>query len=172
MRAGYILAATIVSPSRLSQVRTLMRGLRMPGERRLHFQAESESRRRKAAAVLSQHDLPTRLYTARGKAEPVRAACLRRLVSDCVDLGAQRLVLESRGMIPDRNDRRVIAQTLAGSRQRTPILVYEHLQCYEEPALWIPDAVAWCYGAGGHWRSRISCLVKEVTEIGASEKGR
>lgn len=44
-------------------------------------------------------------------------------------------------------------------------LAYEHLRPHEDPALWIPDAVAWCFGAGGDWRRRISALVEDVVPI-------
>jgi hypothetical protein len=29
----------------------------------------------------------------------------------------------------------------------------------EEPLLWVPDVVAWCYGNGGDWRRRVAPLV-------------
>jgi hypothetical protein len=35
-------------------------------------------------------------------------------------------------------------------------MIYEHLRPFEEPLLWIPDAIAWAWGAGGDWRRRIS----------------
>jgi hypothetical protein len=38
-------------------------------------------------------------------------------------------------------------------------LLYEHLKPHEEPLLWVPDAVAWCYGNGGDWRRRVAPLV-------------
>jgi hypothetical protein len=30
----------------------------------------------------------------------------------------------------------------------------------------VPDAVSWCYGAGGDWRRRISGIIERVTDLG------
>lgn len=38
-------------------------------------------------------------------------------------------------------------------------LTYEHMRPHEEPILWVSDAVAWAYGAGGDWRRRVTPAV-------------
>jgi len=81
----------------------------------------------------------------------------------------QRLVLESRGPSDDHRDARTLAAALAPAPSASG-LVYEHLRPYEDPLLWIPDAVSWCYGAGGDWRRRVSPLVERVTDLGAVEQ--
>ncbi|BCB79079.1 hypothetical protein ACFQ1L_12200 [Phytohabitans flavus] len=169
VRGGYLLAATTVAPVHLAVVRRCLRALLMPGERRVHFQAESDPRRRKIVSELTSLHVETVIYVARGRDDRARAACLSRAVEDCRRLGAQRLVLESRGQAQDRKDRRTIAQVLAGGQHglKDP-MAYLHLQCYEEPALWIPDAVAWCYGAGGQWRMRVGPLIKEIVDLRAT----
>jgi hypothetical protein len=169
-RKGYLLAVAVLAPEGLARVRSTLRGLRLPGERRLHFQAESEQRRRKILVVLAQQNVDVHLYTGRGRSERVRESCLRRLVDDAVKLNVQRLVLESRGAAPDRHDRRVIAESLRRNADPSvaspPTFVYEHLQAHEEPILWISDAVAWCYGAGGQWRVRVSTLIERIVDLG------
>jgi hypothetical protein len=169
-RKGYLLAAAVIVPEDLARVRSVLRGLRLAGERRLHFQAESEERRRKIASVLARQNVEINLYSGRGRSERVRESCLRQLVDDALKLNVQRLVLESRGPAPDRSDRRIIAESLSLQADPAvtdpPALVYEHLQAHEEPALWIPDAAAWCYGAGSQWRSRISVLIARVVDLG------
>jgi hypothetical protein len=168
MRGGYILAATTVAPARLAVVRRCLRALLLPGERRVHFQAESESRRRKIVSELTSLHAETVIYVARGRDDRSRAACLSRAVDDCGRLRVHRLVLESRGPAQDRKDRRTIAQALAsGGHGSEDPMAYLHLQRYEEPALWIPDAVAWCYGAGREWRMRVGPLIKEVVDLRA-----
>jgi hypothetical protein len=170
LRKGYLLAAAVVAPEDLARVRSTLRGLRLPGERRLHFQAESEQRRRKIVGVLVQQSIEVHLYIGLGRSERVRESCLRRLIDDAVKLNLQRLVLESRGQGPDRNDRKIIAESLRiqsdPALASPPGLVYEHLRAHEEPVLWIPDAVAWCHGAHRQWRSRISPLVERVVDLG------
>ncbi len=32
---------------------------------------------------------------------------------------------------------------------------YEHYAAPQDPALWIADAIAWSYSAGGTWRTRL-----------------
>ena len=75
-------------------------------------------------------------------------------------------MIESRGLARDRDDRRAIAATLQRLRAPGDALSYEHFQPHEDPALWIPDAVAWCFGAGGDWRRRIDPLVDKVLDLG------
>lgn len=162
----YLLAAVLLPSSRLGAARTLVRGLCLPGERRVHFQAENDSRRRKIAATLVAARFSARVYLGHGRANETRAACLRQLVTDIVKLEAQRLVLESRGHAGDRVDRAVIHQTLARIGRVFDRLSYEHLGPHEDPALGIPDAVAWCHGAGQDWRRRIAPIVEDVINVG------
>ncbi|HEX6684851.1 MAG TPA: hypothetical protein VF062_18830 [Candidatus Limnocylindrales bacterium] len=55
-------------------------------------------------------------------------------------------------------DRRLLRAELqaAGAADR---LTYEHVRAYEEPLLAIPDAVAWCWVKGGHWRVKAKQMV-------------
>jgi hypothetical protein len=47
---------------------------------------------------------------------------------------------------------------------------YEHLRSHEDPALWIPDVLAWCHGAGGDWRRRIAPLVRTTVDVGTVDR--
>ena len=40
-----------------------------------------------------------------------------------------------------------------------------HLSPYEEPLLWVSDAVAWAVGAGGDWRRRVEPMIDEVVRL-------
>jgi hypothetical protein len=82
-----------------------------------------------------------------------------------------RLVLESRDHHGNQSDRRIIRATLAICG-RFPDLAYEHRYAHEEPALWVPDAIAWCYGAGGLWRRRIEPIVEKTLDLGAIARER
>ena len=164
-RHSYLLAATLIDPADLSAVRTFVRGLVLPGERRVHFQAERDGRRRELLSRLTSIDPRVRLYESTGgAAEAARAASLTRLTEDLVKVGARRLVLESRGQVADRRDRQIIAALLGPDRRSTD-LAYQHLQAYEDPALWISDAVAWCFGAGGDWRRRVQPFLEDVVQV-------
>ncbi|MBB5807025.1 hypothetical protein F4560_006793 [Saccharothrix ecbatanensis] len=165
-RSSYLVVAAYIPIRQLVPIRAVMRGLCLSGERRVHFQAESDNRRRKIVARLVEHPLRVRVYTGRGPKDATRAVLLRELVAEVLDAGAQRLVIESRGLARDRDDRREIVGTLQRLRAPIDALAYEHFQPHEDPALWIPDAVAWCFGAGGDWRRRVEPLVEKVIDCG------
>lgn len=161
-----MLAGTILEPGELAAARTLLRALQQGAQPRIHFQSESDPRRRKIIAELTAAGLRTRIYVGRGRNEVVRQVCLQRLMGDLLSAGAQRLVLETRGRPRDLADLRTI-RTVLGSRPRTAGPAYGHLHAYQEPLLWVPDAIAWCYGAGGDWRRRVSPLLDAVIDLGA-----
>jgi hypothetical protein len=80
-------------------------------------------------------------------------------------------VLERRDRHLDHTDRQTITRALNLARplaadDGTGDFSCEHLQPHQEPALWIPDAVAWSHGAGGVWRARVSPLVECVVDLG------
>jgi len=164
-RSSYLLAAAILTPAELAAARVLLRALRQGAQPRIHFQAEGDPRRLKIVAELVSAGLRTRVYTGCGPDEAVRQACLQRLVHDLVAMGAQRLVLEGRGRREDLADRHTIRHVL-GPRPSSAGLVYEHLRSHEDPLLWVPDAVAWCHGAGGEWRRRVTPIVDTVIDLG------
>jgi hypothetical protein len=170
----YLLAAAVVQPSDLDQTRVLMRSLRVPGERKLHFKSERDTVKKDIAAALVSARVRARIYVGHGQADAVREAGLRALVSDLVPIGLRRLVLDTRWLDGNHSDRRVIRSTLlAINTQLIDLVTYQHLYSHEEPALWVADAVAWCYGAGGEWRRRIEPTVEKVIDVGcATRTGR
>jgi hypothetical protein len=129
-----------------------------------HFQAEHDTRRRKILAALVSAGIRARVYLGTGRPERVRSMCLDRLVADAVELEADRLVLESRGVAADRTDRATIHRILAGVAADR--LAYEHLCPHEDPVLAIADAVAWAYGAGADWRRRVAPTIDAVVDLG------
>jgi hypothetical protein len=42
---------------------------------------------------------------------------------------------------------------------------YLHAAPTSEPLLWLPDILAWAYGAGGDWLRRASITMSAVTKI-------
>jgi hypothetical protein len=110
-----------------------------------------------------------RICHGRGPDEAIRAACLSRLVDDALAEGCTRLVLDARGENGDRADRRTISRVLQ-RHDAVDKMVYEHLRSHEDPALWIPDVLAWCHGAGGDWRRRIAQIVQSVVDVGTVDR--
>jgi hypothetical protein len=165
-RGSYLLVAAVVEPAQLAPGRVLLRGMCRPQDRRLHFNAMTDPRRRKTAAALAAAPLRCWVYLGRGEPESARQVCLAQLLTELLAVQCQRLVIESRGSSDDARDARTLNAALGPTPSKSG-LVHEHLRPYEDPLLWVPDAVAWCYGAGGDWRRRIAPLVQRSTDLGA-----
>lgn len=159
---GYRLAAAIVEPRDLYELRKVARGLRLPGQRRVHFVNESQRRRKKILTALTDAPVRVVVYDAsqRANGKSPRDVSLERLVDDLAKMGAQRLVLERDDSVFTA-DRKVIRDraAVAGCLES---LAYEHLRAHEEPLLAIPDAVAWCCQKGGEWQDRASPLISDM----------
>lgn len=160
-RTAYHLVAAVVEPAHLAATRSLLRSLRLPGERRLHFQSEGNMRRSAILGALQQVEAHAWVYVGRGKPESVRASAFAVLTGDLTKINASRLAIESRGEPLDRADRLAIAR----SSPSGSVMTYEHLLPHEEPILWLADAIAWCYGAGIRWRPRVDPLITRVVQV-------
>ncbi|WP_208025943.1 hypothetical protein [Amycolatopsis acidicola] len=95
--------------------------------------------------------------------EQDRQRCLAEAVRRLVACRAQRVIIDSREE-QDRHDNVTIYRAL-GCRPSTTGVTYTHQDSTSAPLLWIPDAVAWCYGAGGDWRRRIEPAIADVTNL-------
>jgi hypothetical protein len=91
-----------------------------------------------------------------------RDAAIARLADDAAAMGATRLVLELDDSVL-MSDRLIINERLA--KADCYDLRYVHQRAYEECLLAIPDAVAWSWARGGHWRKTATQLVTRVTTL-------
>lgn len=155
-RARYMVAAAIVPMADLAGMRATLKGLRLPGQHRIHFRTESDPRRRRILSQVVQMSPTVWIFEAPGPDEAARATCITALVEELTVLRPQHLILESRNDHCDRVDRRIIRAALAKNGHEVQ---YRHLAGRQEPLLWIPDAVAWAHGAGGDWSRRARPLV-------------
>ncbi|MET9228676.1 hypothetical protein [Lentzea sp. NPDC003310] len=94
----YLLAAAVVLPRELTKLRKLLAGMRMPNQRELHFKKETPARRKEILSALVRTSVQVHLYLAccRKGEERARQVCVARLTGDLLDVGANRLVLDSR----------------------------------------------------------------------------
>jgi hypothetical protein len=158
----YLIAVTLVRSRDLDSMRSVMRGLAKPGQRRVHFNIEGDRRRKDVLARINALGVRAHLWTCKHNNDAVaRAACLFDMIPHLTDLKVSRLVLES-CQHQDAADRRVLA---AGVRKFGGSFTYEHLRPVEDPLLWISDAIAWSYGAGGDWRRRAADLIDQVSAV-------
>ncbi|WP_454812864.1 hypothetical protein [Paenarthrobacter nitroguajacolicus] len=158
---AYYVAASVIAPADVASARRAIAALRRPGQRRVHFKSESDSSRDAFLIGAMRAGLSTRLYIARNMPDKsARPLCLEHLLDDLVAGGASKLVLESDESL-QQADRRLIAQHLKGlgGGER---LQYMHCRAYEEPLLWVSDAVAWCHQKGGDWIRKASPLVQDI----------
>ncbi len=160
---GYYVAAVSAAGEDVARIEASLRRLRAGGRSSIHFNDEG-NRRDALLREFVQMDVIIFLYVMRGARDTVaRPALLRRLVDDLVDSQAMRLTLERDASV-EQADRRVIFDqlTVRGARRA---LKYEHRDRREQPMLWLADAAAWCYQAGGRWTEKIRPIVKNVIEI-------
>jgi hypothetical protein len=161
----YLVTAALVDPGDLRRLRTIMRGLLLPGQRHLSCKLEKAPRRRVLVDQVVAAGVQATVYVAacspKGQ-ELARQACLARLVHDLMAAGALRLVLDSRGE-RDRLDVRVLQRALA-PHPSSSHLVYEHAYSRVEPLIWVADISGWAFGAGGEWRRRIAPAVAKVID--------
>lgn len=159
----YILCTTLVDARDLDEVRKLARSLCLRGQRRWHFKSESNRRQHKILdSLVRTKAIRGFIYTGTGRDMAVRGECLTALITDLIDHKASRLVIESRESM-NGFDRQCILEAL---RKTSGTLDYLHLRPHEEPGLWLPDAIAWAYGAGGEWRRRVRPTLTVVRDVG------
>ena len=148
-RRGYLLVASAVVPGDLDGTRRMLRGLVLPGQRRLHMKDESDSRKRSIAAAIAVSGITATIYDAGRRHDTERerrAACLTALVADAAIQDYAMLVLEQDDTLIV-SDRKLLY--LATRQAGCPDLRYEHHRVAVEPLLALPDAVAWCWAKGG-----------------------
>ena len=153
-----MMCVALIAPADSTAVRTVLRSLLRPDQRRLHMTKESAPRRRLILSRLCELPLSAVIYESR---YPVhrdgRSEIMRRIVTE---LEIERLVIES-AVGQDEQDRRALQQAVhqAGLGER---LHYEHRQPKHEPLLWAADAIVFAYAAGAELRRRCQPLVERV----------
>ena len=161
-RDRYTVVVALLRPSEVDAARKVMRSLAL--QRRIHFRKEGDARRQQIIAGISVLDVQVRVYTSGARNDrTARAEILEVAVADLARSGVTRLVLETDASVV-ASDRRVLnaAVQAAGATER---LRYLHLPAHQEPLLWIPDAVAWCWTKNRNWRSLVDHLVVARTDL-------
>jgi len=164
-RRGYLLVASAVVPSDLDATRRMLRGLVLPGQRRLHMKDESDPRKRSIATAIAVSGVHATIYDAgqRYRTEwERRQACLTSLVADAAQRGDAMLILEQDDTLI-ASDRKLLYRATRDAG--CPDLRYEHQRAAAELLLALPDAIAWCWAKGGNGRRRIQPVVTDVREV-------
>jgi hypothetical protein len=156
----YLVAVVSVRPRDLDAVRSALRRMVKPGQRRVHCKKESGSRRGELLALLHGLGIRARIWVCEHSNDQLaRQVCLTAVARHMVKVRGARLALES-CQHQDVLDRRTLAAVAGWGGFN-----YDHFAPGEDPILWASDTIAWCYGAGGEWRRRVSDLVEEVVRL-------
>ncbi len=153
----YLMVAAVVLPVDLQPVRQLVRSLVLPGQRRIHMKKESEPRKRLIADTIAASSTRAVIFDAGAGHESelhARLACLQAVITYAADLGATRVVFEQDDSLLRWDTQRLVEITRTVGCRDT--LQYEHHCAGGEQLLALPDAIAWCWAKGGHWRQRIA----------------
>ena len=153
-----LFGAVLVEAQHTYELRRELRGLLLPGQRRVHMAKEGSRRRRVVLDAGVGLELPVTVFEIRrpnGMTRPDARALLLAATAELVtERGARFWVLDN---IEESQMRRDELQLHGAGTEA----VFDHRQSHEEPLLWIVDVVLWAYGAGGDWKRR----VESVTEV-------
>jgi hypothetical protein len=160
----YAVAVVLVTDRTRHALRGAVADLLLPGEGRFHMAKERPARRRAAInSMRSAVDEALVVITSirgAGSEEGARRACLKDLVLRLTARRVERLFIESRDVVRDGGDRRVIRSVIEHSGAS---LAYEHRRAAEEPLLWVADILAWTAGNGAEqWRLGPDVEVKKL----------
>lgn len=162
----YIMVAAVVVPGDLGTIRRKLNDHMLPGQRRLHMKAERDARKRALADTIASLPLSATVYSAGRRYRTDlqrRRACLEQLVRDLADQGQVQFTLELDETLLSTDRQQLIEVTRdTGCADQ---LHYRHERAATEPLLALPDAIAWCYAKGGHWRARISSVIAGTTDV-------
>lgn len=145
---GLLMAAAQCAADEVSVNRKALRGLLLPGQERLHFNNETDARRKQILKTIADFQLLVGVYQAERETLGNRQRLLEAIVRDSAG-EADRLVIE-RDDSTYNYDRGTLHA--ACHRFKCPDLRWDLLAPKLDPLLWVPDGVAWAWTRGGHWR--------------------
>ncbi|MGF2952116.1 hypothetical protein ACOJVP_07185 [Mycobacterium sp. THU-M116] len=153
----YLMVAAVVLGEDLTSARAVVQELLKPGQHHLHMKNEADGRKETIAKTLAAAGLRATVYDAgrRHRTQVLaRAACLTALVDDLAASDTETLIVLDQDETLVQSDRQVLYRAVRAAGRETT-LRYEHRRAAADRLLGIPDAFAWCWAKGGHWRSHI-----------------
>ncbi|TCC31778.1 hypothetical protein [Kribbella speibonae] len=154
---GLLMAAARCPAGDVAVNRKSLRALLLPGQERLHFNHETDARRKQILGVVAESHPVVDLYRADRDTLAGRTRCLQAIVRDVAGT-AERLVIEREESSYDHDRRTLHAAVL---QRRCYDLSWALIAPKLDPLLWMPDAVAWAWARGGLWRQRVAQFCEE-----------
>jgi len=167
-RSRYVLVAVgLTDPA---PIRRVVRGLILPGQRRLHMVRERDSRRREILSALAATQVEATIYNAARRYRTdreARAMCLTALVEDLVTAGEDsHIAIEQDDSLVDSDETTLYRSVhRPGRPERARTLHYDHERATIEPLLTLPDALAWAWSKAGDWRRRADPVISAVRQV-------
>lgn len=139
----YLVAVAVVPPDDVTQARRRLRSAIPRRQPRFHWRDEALPRRTAMLEMIAELGITALAYATAtpGRQDRARALCIEEMLWGLKELGASRVVFESRQARNDRKDARTIEQAKRAGRA-SPALEYDFRRPQEEPLLWVPDALA------------------------------
>ncbi|MCJ1708861.1 hypothetical protein [Microbacterium sp. VKM Ac-2923] len=142
-RQEYLIGAALIPLEKCAEIREQLRSLALPGQVKLHWTDESESRRRTIVSRISELGpvtvVVTHLSERVKKNERCRRKCLEALYHDMVNMEVFDLVLEDRSASQNKQDLgHLVALRTQGLDKRLRV---DHQRGGDEPLLWIADVL-------------------------------
>jgi hypothetical protein len=156
---NYVFIGVLVQDGDAPRLRKRVAALKMPGQRSIHFVKEAESRRRKLIHEISDLGFAAVRFESKDKSQKkARELCIREIVKFAANQGIRSLVFE-RDESAVINDEKWLKEAILKT-QGIDKLGFVHLHRFEEPLLWVADAIAWCDTRGGDWANRVNESIK------------
>lgn len=152
---GLLMAAARCAAEDVAVNRKALRGLLLSGQERLHFNHERVPRRKEIIRLITEFHLLVDIYQADRDNAQTRQHCLEAIVRDNATT-AERLVVEREESTYYRDGKTLNAATHRFGCHG--LLRWDLLAPKEDPLLWVPDAVAWCWMRGGQWRRSVQAF--------------
>jgi len=112
-----------------------------------------------SSAPCFELDVRADIYVAdlAGGVVDARRRCLTALAASALTRDIRRIVIERDDGMVD-HDKRTLAAAIRAAAPANPF-EYRWERAHDEPLLWIPDALAWCWAARGTWQADIRPIV-------------
>jgi hypothetical protein len=160
----FILCAVFIEESKSKAVSKALGLLRLGGQSRIHFVAESFRRKRFLLSQYRQMICRVEYFVVRDLPEKAsRQLAFEALLMSFDRNQRYRLVIEN-----DENhtqwDRKVISRTIAKLGMDGSV-TFEHDNARNQILLWLPDALAWTKARGGDWTHNLSAFECKTIEV-------
>lgn len=153
----------LIEPFNVLPARRALRGLLLPGQRRVHTAKESRTRRSQLIGLVAGLDVEVVVWSLqrpRGlSAVQARELLVREAAGLVLEKRVARWQIDNQEPNQAARDRSVIDHVL---RDTEHVVVYDHTRATGDPLLWAIDAALWAVAAGGDWKRRVDHRVRVV----------